>query len=313
MTAAIKPAPFVPGGLVRVISTASPADRDALGRGIAELERLGYHVRTGSAMQPEGYFAGSTLRRKAELEGALQDPDARAVICARGGYGTATLLDEIRLPGRFRPKLLVGYSDVTMLQAYLWTRFHWTSLHGPMVAAGFNNGAGARSGYDLASFIDASAGKRDSWSLALDAEPLSRGEASGLLLGGCISLLETTLGTPWEFETRGAILFLEDRGVKPYQLDRMLLHLLQAGKFRGVRGIVLGDFPDSEPPQECSPSVRDVCRRLLMPLRVPIIFGAPIGHTVRPMLTIPFGVRARLRAAGEGRLEILEPAVAVRR
>jgi muramoyltetrapeptide carboxypeptidase len=313
VTAAIKPAPLVPGSLVRVISTASPADRDALGRGIAELERLGYQVRTGSTMQPEGYFAGSTLRRKAELEGALQDPDASAVICARGGYGTATLLDQIRLPGRLRPKLLVGYSDVTMLQAYLWTRFGWTSLHGPMVAAGFNNGAGARSGYDLASFVDASAGKRDSWSLALDAEPLSRGEASGLLLGGCISLLETTLGTPWEFDTRGAILFLEDRGVKPYQLDRMLLHLLQAGKFRGVRGIVLGDFPDSEPPQECSPSVRDVCRRILMPLRVPIIFGAPIGHTVRPMLTIPFGVRARLRAAGEGRLDILEPAVAVRK
>jgi len=312
-TAAIKPAPLVSGGLVRVISTASPADRDALGRGIAELERLGYQVRTSSTMQPEGYFAGSTLRRKAELEGALQDPDASAVICARGGYGTAALLDQIRLPGRIRPKLLVGYSDVTMLQAYLWTRFHWTSLHGPMVAAGFNNGAGARSGYDLASFVDVSAGKRDSWSLALDAVPLSRGEASGLLLGGCISLLETTLGTPWEFDTRGAILFLEDRGVKPYQLDRMLLHLVQAGKFRGVRGIVLGDFPDSEPPQECSPSVRDVCRRILMPLRVPIIFGAPIGHTVRPMLTIPFGVRARLRAAGEGRLEILEPAVAVRK
>jgi muramoyltetrapeptide carboxypeptidase len=313
VTAAIKPAPLVPGGLVRVISTASPADRDALGRGIAELERLGYRVRTGSTMQPEGYFAGSTLRRKAEVEGALQDPDASAVICARGGYGTATLLDEIRLPGRIRPKLLVGYSDVTMLQSYLWTRFRWTSLHGPMVAAGFNNGAGARSGYDLASFVDASAGKRDSWSLALDAEPLSRGEASGLLLGGCISLLETTLGTPWEFDTRGAILFLEDRGVKPYQLDRMLLHLVQAGKFRGVRGIVLGDFPDSEPPQECSPSVRDVCRRILMPLRIPIIFGAPIGHTVRAMLTIPFGVRARLRASGEGRLEILEPAVALRR
>jgi muramoyltetrapeptide carboxypeptidase len=306
---AVKPPALVPGGLVRVISTASPADRDALGRGIAELERLGYRVRTGSAMQPEGYFAGSTLRRKAELEGALQDPDASAVICARGGYGTATLLDQIRLPGRLRPKLFIGYSDVTMLQAYLWTRFHWTSLHGPMIAAGFNNGAGVRSGYDLASFIDASAGKRDSWSVALDAEPLARGEASGLLLGGCISLLETTLGTPWEFDTRGAILFLEDRGVKPYQLDRMLLHLLQAGKFRGVRGIVLGDFPDSEPPQECGPSVRDVCRRILMPLRVPIIFGAPIGHTVRPMLTIPFGVRTRLRAAGEGQLEILEPAV----
>lgn len=309
----MKPAALVPGALVRVISTASPADREALGRGIAELERLGYRVRTGATMRPEGYFAGSTLRRKAELESALQDSDTAAVICARGGYGTAALLDQIRLPGRLRPKLLVGYSDVTMLQAFLWTRFRWTSLHGPMVAAGFNNGAGARSGYDLGSFTDASSGKRDSWTLALDAEPLSRGEASGLLLGGCISLIETTLGTPWEFDTRGAILFLEDRGVKPYQLDRMLLHLQQAGKFQGVRGIVLGDFPDCEPPMEGSPSVRDVCRRILAPLRVPIVFGAPIGHTERPMLTIPFGVRARLHAGGEGKLEILEPAVVRRR
>lgn len=310
---AVKPPALVPGDLVRVISPASPAERDALGRGIAELERLGYHMRMGSGMHPEGYFAGSTLRRKAELEAALEDPGVSAVICARGGYGTAALLEEIRLPRRLRPKLLVGYSDVTMLQAYLWTRFRWTSLHGPMVAAGWNHGAGKQSGYDLGSFLDASGGKRDSWSLALDAEALSRGEASGLLLGGCITLLETTLGTPWEFDTRGAILFLEDRGVKPYQLDRMLLHLWQAGKFRGVRGIVLGDFPDCEPPQEGGFSVRDVCRRILAPLRVPIVFGAPIGHTLRPMLTLPIGVRARLRATGEGRLEILEPAVAAHR
>ena len=309
-TAARKPPALVPGDLVRVISTASPADRDALGRGIAELDRLGYHVRVGAAMRPEGYFAGSTLRRRAELEAALKDPGVTAVICARGGYGTAALLEEIRLPRRLRPKLLVGYSDVTMLQAYLWTQFRWTSLHGPMIAAGWDHGAGKPSGYDLASFLNASGGKRDSWTIALDAEPLSRGEASGLLLGGCITLLEATLGTPWEFDTRGAILFLEDRGVKPYQLDRMLLHLLQAGKFRGVRGIVLGEFPDCETPQEGSFSVRDVCRRILAPLRLPIVFGAPIGHTLRPMLTLPIGVRALLHAAGEGRLEILEPAVA---
>jgi len=296
---------------VRVISPASPAEREALGRGIAELERLGYCVRTGAAMQPDGYFAGSALRRKAELESALTDPDAAAVICARGGYGTAALLEQISLPRGLRRKLVVGYSDATMLQAYLWSRLRWSSLHGPMVAAGFDRGAGNRCGYDLKSFLDASGGKSDSWSIALDAEALSRGEASGLLLGGCISLVETTLGTPWEFDTRGAILFLEDRGVKPYQLDRMLLHLQQAGKFRGVRGIVLGDFPECEPPMEGSPSVRDVCRRILMPLGVPVVFGAAIGHTPRPMLTVPFGVRARLRAAGEGWLEILEPAVAL--
>ncbi len=126
---------------MRVISTASPADREALGRGLAELERLGYRPRLGAAMRPDGYFAGSLARRKTELEAALADPDASAVICARGGYGTATLLDQLRLPRGLRPKLVVGYSDVTILQAYLWKKLRWTSLHGPMVAAGWDHGA----------------------------------------------------------------------------------------------------------------------------------------------------------------------------
>ncbi len=307
---AVKPPALAPGGLVRVISPASPADRDALGRGIAELERLGYRVRTGSAMQPEGYFAGSTLRRKAELEAALQDPDASAVICARGGYGTAALLDQIRLPRRLRPKLLDR----------LQRRDHAAGISLDPLPLDFAlRPYGRRRVRTMAQALAPDMISRHSSTLQREsatpgrsrstAKPLSRGEASGLLLGGCITLLETTLGTPWEFDTRGAILFLEDRGVKPYQLDRMLLHLLQAGKFRGVRGIVLGDFPDSEPPRER----RHRARRLPAdsgPLRIPIIFGAPIGHTVRPMLTIPLGVRARLHAAGEGKLEILEPAVA---
>ena len=172
---------------MRVVSTASPADRDALDRGLAELERLGYRPRVSATMHPDGYFAGSLARRKTELESALADPEASAVICARGGYGTAALLDQLRLPRGLRPKLVVGYSDVTILQAYLWKKLRWTSLHGPMVAAGWNHGAANASGYDLNSFLDASGGKRQSWTIALDGEALSRGDASGLLLGGCIT------------------------------------------------------------------------------------------------------------------------------
>jgi muramoyltetrapeptide carboxypeptidase len=97
--------------------------------------------------------------------------------------------------------------------------------------------------------------------------------------------------------------------MKPYQVDRALMHLKQAGKFEGVRGIVLGDFPESEPAVAGAPTVRDVCARILRPLGIPIVFGAPIGHTVRPMLTIPLGIQARLDADGEGTLEFLEPAV----
>ncbi len=117
------------------------------------------------------------------------------------------------------------------------------------------------------------------WTVPLEGETFTRGKAEGTLLGGCITLIETSIGTPWELDTRGSILLLEDRGVKPYQLDRMLLHLKQAGKFEGVRGIVLGEFPESEPPEGSSVTVADVCRRILGPLRIPIVYGAPVGHT----------------------------------
>ena len=124
-----------------------------------------------------------------------------------------------------------------------------------------------------------------------------------------MTLLEATIGTPWELDTDGAILILEDRAMRPYQIDRVLMHLKHAGKLTRIRGMILGDFPDCETPVLGSPSVGDVCARILGPLHIPLVYGAPIGHTARPMLTLPLGVRTRLDARGSGTLEILEPAV----
>ena len=180
-----------------------------------------------------------------------------------------------------------------------------------MVAAGFDRGEDQTDGYDRASFIDAVSGARRSWSVGLGGEALVRGEATGVLLGGCLTLIQATLGTPWSLDTRGAILLLEDVAVKPYQLDRLLLHLAQAGKFRGVRGVVLGDFPESEPPAGSSVTVRDVCRRVFGRMGIPVVFGAAFGHTHRPMLTLPLGVRARLDDRAEkGNWRFWKPAVA---
>jgi muramoyltetrapeptide carboxypeptidase len=184
-----------------------------------------------------------------------------------------------------------------------------------MLAAGLDAGAGAAKGYDEKSLSAALQTTSGGWTLDLQGQALRDGEARGRLLGGCLTLVETSIGTPWDLETDGAILVLEDRGMKPWQVDRALMHLKQAGKFKGVRGIVLGDFPECEPPMPASPTVRDVCLRILGDLGVPTIFGAPIGHTMRPMLTVPLGIEARLStkafegAGGEGVLEILEPAV----
>jgi muramoyltetrapeptide carboxypeptidase len=308
---AVKPPALAPGDEVRLISPASSAQPEAISLGIAELERLGYRVRrTSPEMKPDGYTAGPLLRRAAELESALRDPATRAMICIRGGYGSAMLLDRLQSFKLTRPKLLIGFSDVTMLQAFVWQRARWTSVYGPMAAAGFDRGEGQNEGYDRESFLSAVSGAQPSWSIDLGGEPLAPGKAIGTLLGGCLTLIQTTLGTPWSLDTRGSILVLEDRAVKPYQLDRALLHLAQAGKFRGIKGVVLGDFPESGTPLGSNVSVRDVCQRVFGSMGIPAIFGAAIGHTRRPMLTIPLGVKARLTASGEGKLEILEPVVA---
>ncbi len=310
MSKPVKPPALASGGLIRTISPASPAQAEAVSGGVAELERLGYRVRFAAPeMKPDGYFAGSLARRSAELKAALVDSEAQGIVCVRGGYGSGMLLDDAGALRLSRPKLVIGYSDITMLHAFLWQRARWTSLYGPMVAAGFDKGEDQTGGYDRASFIDAVSGTRRSWSIGLGGEALVRGEATGVLLGGCLTLIQATLGTLWFLDTRGAILLLEDVLVKPYQVDRMLLHLAQAGKFRGVRGVVLGDFPESEAPAGSSITVRDVCKRVFGRMGIPVVFGAAFGHTHRPMLTLPLGVRARLTTAGEGKLEILEPVV----
>jgi muramoyltetrapeptide carboxypeptidase len=306
-----KPKALHEGSRLAVIAPASPGHHEPEHRGVAELLRLGFSVEMRDSIPSEGYFAASTDERRAELLTGLRDPQIGALISLRGGYGSNYLLDDSLAAeiGGVAPKCLIGFSDITSLEIFLWQKLGWTSIYGPMVAAGLDGGAGGAKGYDEASFRNA-IGKTDGgWSMNLQGDALASGSAEGVLLGGCLTLVETTLGTPWELDTRGAILLLEDRGMKPWQVDRALIHLQQAGKFKDVRGIVLGDFPDCAAPVEGSPSVLDVCERILSPLKIPIVFGAPVGHTMRPMLTVPLGVRARLNANGAGTLEILEGAV----
>jgi muramoyltetrapeptide carboxypeptidase len=239
----------------------------------------------------------------------LKNVENDALIATRGGFGSVYLLDEGLPESLPAVKPIVGFSDLTTLQIYLWQKHRWIGFYGPMLAAGLDNGPGAPGGYDEGSFQNALSKTSGNWRIELSGETLQTGVAEGTLLGGAMTLLEATIGTPWEINTNDAILVLEDRAMKPYQIDRVLMHLRHAGKFANVRGFVLGDFPDCEAPTASSPSVRDVCLRILAPLNIPIIYGAPVGHTARPMLTLPLGIRARLDANGSGTLEILEPAV----
>src|SRR6185437_12652406 len=202
------------------------------------------------------------------------------------------------------PKVLVGYSDVTLLQLFLWRKKKWVTFYGPMIASGLDKGADKDSGYDSESFRQALMQASHGWKIDLRGETLFFGSAEGVLTGGCLTMIQATLGTPWEIQTSGAVLLLEDCNMKPYQIDRALIHLRQAGKFKGVSAVILGDFPQCEAP-EGSPPAREVFERIFGALKIPVVYGAPVGHTARPMLTIPLGVReahgARKRTAGNSR------------
>jgi muramoyltetrapeptide carboxypeptidase len=304
-----KPEALHHGARVAVVAPASPAPQDAVEAGLKELRRLGFRVENYAQGASEGYFSDSIGKRKSEFVSALTSNATDGLIALRGGYGSLYLLDQDLALAGATPKPFIGFSDITSLQTYLYQRHGWVTFYGPMVTAGFCAGANTAHGYDESSLLNAVRTTSGGWTLSLQGEEMVPGQAQGRLLGGCMTLLEATIGTPWELDTRGGILVLEDRAMKPYQVDRVLMHFKQAGKFDGVKGIVLGEFPESAPPVPGSPTVREVCARILGPLGIPIAFGAPVGHTPRPMLTLPLGVQARLAAQGEAALEILEPAV----
>ncbi len=304
-----KPKALTKGSKVALFAPASPADHQEILTGIAELRRLGFDFSPAPMSTPEGYFAGSLESRLQGFLSALRDSAIRGLVATRGGYGASYLLGSDFSSELNDPKCIIGFSDLTSLQVYLWQKASWVTFHGPMAAAGFNHGADDANGYDEHSFLQAVSNTSTGWNVPLRAESLVNGEAEGLLLGGCLTIIQTSLGTHWELDTAGAILVLEDRGMQPYQVDRALLHLMQAGKFSGVKGFILGEFPNGDVPNPGSPTTRDVCARILSPLGVPVIYGAPVGHSKRAMLTLPLGIRARLHARGQGTLEFLEPAV----
>jgi muramoyltetrapeptide carboxypeptidase len=305
-----KPFALAPGSTIAVVTPASSTKEERIQRGCETLGSLDFRVkRYLSKHKPMDFFSAPLAERRKQLQDALTRPEIDAVFCSRGGYGSTEILDGLNTALLKQPKIFCAFSDLTTVHIFLWQKLRWVTFYGPLVAGGFDAGPNATNGFDPDTFMWAMTATNSGWSVPLEGETFSRGTAEGTLLGGCITLIETSIGTPWELDTRGSILLLEDRGVRPYHLDRMLMHLKQAGKFEGVRGIILGEFPDSETPEGGTMGVAEVCKRVLSPLKIPIVYGVAVGHTQRPMLTMPLGVRAKLYATGEGRVDILEPAV----
>ena len=309
MTSFARPRALRPGGRIAVCAPAGPVDPDRLAAGLGELRSLGFDVlEPVGATERTGFTAGSVDRRVDELHRLFADETVGAIVCARGGAGAGRLLTRLD-PALLRahPKPFVGYSDVTFLHLYL-ARLGLGSVHGPMVAWELAEGR-----YDRPSFRHALTGEGAPYASAPgELVPLRAGRAEGVVRGGCLSILSAAVGTPWALEgdREGTILIVEDVNERPYRIDRMLLQLRQSGALAGVRGIVFGEMPGCAPKAEEGYTLEDVLRAALDGLEVPVAFGLATGHTKSSAVTVPLGVRARLTCGDEGRLEVLEPAVA---
>ena len=306
----LRPSPIREGAAISVISPASFAMPERVERGLDRLRELGYSPKLGANTQSRGplFFAGSSENRVADLHAGFCDSGTSFVAAVRGGYGSNYLLDALD-PNLIKrnPKPFFAYSDMTGLQCHLLDQLGLPAFHGPMVAADFY----LDDGVHLASFQAALAGRSYTVGAGEGMRTLKAGTARGTLYGGCLSILAAMIGTPWEPQTEGKLLFVEDVGAKPYQIDRMLWHLRAAGKFDGVRGIVFGEMLDCASPGAAGDLLESTIVSALGGLDVPIAFGLRSGHVSRQNVTLTLGVEAELQAQDkdEAQLALLEPAV----
>lgn len=281
----MRPHPAQPGDLIAIAAPAGPFDRRRFQRGVSLLKKAGFGVAFRSdifARLP--YLAGEDRRRARELSEALEAPFS-ALLFARGGYGCQRALPLLK--AKISPKIVMGSSDLTAVLIHLWKKYRMPSYYGPMVAPHLTDPKTvARVARALTDpdFFDRQ---------PLQAKAALRGgRARGRMAGGCLSLITATLGTPWEIDTKGCILFLEDTNEEPYAVDRLLTQLDQAGKLKGVKGIVLGTFKQKN--VLFPASIRKVVAEKFKKFHGPVLWGVRFGHCKDPLI-LPFG--------GEGRIQ----------
>jgi len=296
------------GDTIGIIATSSPVDQELLPKAIAEVEALGYKVKVGETCKQSygGYLAGTPEQRADGLNAMFADDEVDGILCLRGGYGAPQILPLLDYDCIAQnPKLFVGYSDITALHTVFGQNANLATLHGPMAAS------------DLAHGLD-------DWSKSYliralsEPEPLGdlinppgeeivcmvEGCASGPVVGGNLTLVAALMGTPYQLDTRGKLLFLEEIDEEPYRVDRMLTQLALGGVFEDCAGVILGTWTNCEPKKREGFSVWDVVRNIVVPYEKPTIWNIQIGHGAVNM-ALPFGVEATLDATA-GKLVIEE-------
>jgi muramoyltetrapeptide carboxypeptidase len=304
-----KPRALRTGDRLAIIAPASPFSREEFEAGIAELRTLGFHpVYDEDVFARDGYLAGPADLRARSWHAAWADPDAAGIVAVRGGYGSAQMLPLLDAREvRRHPKAFVAYSDNTSLLTWLNQDCGMVAFHGPMIAGRLAKGA---EGYDRDTFERCLCRPEPVGEIVHpQLETIVNGEACGPLVGGTLTQLTASLGTPFAFcPPSGAILFVDEIAERPYRLDRMFTQLRMAGILARISGLIFGELPGCDEPGG-NPNAKTTIRALFKEFPGPVLFGLPSGHTDGACMTLPLGVRTRVIGAAKPAVVIEEAAV----
>ncbi len=307
------------GDTIGLITPGSFITEEELDESVKNLKDLGFKVKySKNILARLGYLAGTDKQRAEDVNRMFSDNEVNGIVCARGGYGCSRILPLLDYELiKKNPKVLVGYSDITALLYGIYSQTGVVCFHGPVGISTFNEFSvenfmnvliNPKTGFEMRSVNDE---ENDELYKII---PIRSGIAEGELVGGNLSIVVSLIGTPYDINTGGKILFLEDVGEEPYRIDRMLTQLIEAGKLDNVAGIALGVFKncrvkEKDPSFSKSFTLAEVLYDRLFNLGVPVIYGLSFGH-IENKFTLPFGIKAKLDV-GNQTLTLLEQAVKV--
>ncbi|MEP3388708.1 MAG: LD-carboxypeptidase [Reichenbachiella sp.] len=314
----IKPKALKKGDTIGLITPASAVTRQAFEKAVENLEAMGFVVKyTDNMSVRKGFLAGTDQQRLDDLHQMFSDPNIDGIVCARGGYGSGRLLPKINYDLiKANPKVLVGYSDITALLYGIHQKTGLVCFHGPVGASEYSEFTDKAFEQVLMKGKAPKFERPKEWEEnedpAFQSLPIVEGTAEGALVGGNLSLMCSLIGTPYDIDFKGKIVFIEEIGESPYRVDRMLTQLLNSGKLSEAKGVAMGVFrgcetkPD-DPDFTLSTSLENVLKDRFGHMNIPVLYGLPIGH-IDDNATLPFGVQAELDVE-KGSLRLLEKGV----
>ena len=266
-----------PGDTIGMLCPSGYMPYEKIVTAIETLTEWGFHISTGKTLGHQfNYFSGTDEERLADLQQMMDDQNIKAIFCARGGYGMGRIIDKLNFKEfKKNPKWIIGYSDITVIQTHIFSKYKIASLHSPMAAA-FNDGEN-KNQY-IQSLHDALIGRKASY-VGQGDDFNKKGKTSGILVGGNLSLLAHLIGTSSEIKTKNKILFIEDVGEYIYNVDRMLYQLKRSGKLDDLKGLIVGKFTDNKDTSiPFGQSVNEVIRDVVKEFDYPVCFNFPVSH-----------------------------------